>query len=57
MLDVVEQRIAEVLYKNGATQTQVEMYLEDIFSFSSRDLYQNLDEQTILDDFDEWLGE
>ena len=57
MLDAVEQRIANVLYKNGATQTQVEMYLEDIFSYSNRDLYENIDEETILIDFEDWLGE
>ena len=57
MLDAVEQRIANVLYKNGATQTQVEMYLEDIFSYSNKDLYENLDEETILIDFEDWLGE
>ena len=57
MLDAVEQRIATILYKHGATQTQVEMYLEDIFAFSNRDLYENLDEETILIDFEDWLGE
>ena len=57
MLDAVEQRIATILYKHGATQTQVEMYLEDIFSYSNKDLYENLDEETILIDFEDWLGE
>jgi hypothetical protein len=55
MLDAVEQRIADLLRSHGANDTQIEMYLDDMFSFSDRELYENADDETILNDFDEWL--
>ena len=57
MLDALEQRISELLTKNGATQTQIEMYLEDIFAFSDRELYEGIGDEAILADFDAWLEE
>lgn len=55
MLDALEQRIADLLKSNGATDTQIEMYLDDIFTFGDNKLYQEADDETILNDFDEWL--
>lgn len=55
MLDALEQRIADLLRSNGATDTQIEMYLDDIFNFSDRRLYQDADDETILNDFEDWL--
>lgn len=55
MLDALEQRIADLLKNNGATDTQIEMYLDDIFTFGDKRLYQDADDETILNDFDEWL--
>jgi hypothetical protein len=55
MLDALEQRIADLLRSHGANDTQIEMYLDDMFAFSDRELYENADDETILNDFDEWL--
>jgi hypothetical protein len=55
MLDAVEQRIADLLRSHGANDTQIEMYLDDMFSFSDRELWEGADDETILNDFDEWL--
>ena len=55
MLDALEQRIADLLRSHGANDTQIEMYLDDMFAFSDRELYENLDDEDILNDFDEWL--
>jgi hypothetical protein len=55
MLDATEQRIANLLKNNGATDTQIEMYIDDIFSFSDPKLYENSDDEDILQDFEDWL--
>jgi hypothetical protein len=55
MLDATEQRIADLLKNNGATDTQIEMYIDDIFSFSDPKLYENSDDEDILQDFEDWL--
>jgi hypothetical protein len=55
MLDALEQRIANLLRSHGANDTQIEMYLDDMFSFSDRELWEGADDETILNDFDEWL--
>jgi len=55
MLDATEKYISEVLTKHKATPLQIETYLEDIFAFSNIDLYKEADEQTIINDFNEWL--
>jgi hypothetical protein len=55
MLDATEQRIANLLKSNGATDTQIEMYLEDIFSYSDPKLYETSDDEDILQDFEDWL--
>ena len=57
MLDALEQRIADLLKRNGANDTQIEMYLEDIFAFSDRELYEGIGDEAILADFDAWLEE
>ena len=57
MLDALEQRITDLLSQNGANSTQIEMYLDDIFSFSDRRLYNDASDQDILNDFDQWLEE
>jgi len=57
MLDALEQRITDLLRRNGANNTQIEMYLEDIFSFSDRELYEGIEDKDILADFDAWLEE
>ena len=57
MLDALEQRITELLRSNGANNTQIEMYLEDIFAFSDRELYEGIEDEAILADFDAWLEE
>jgi hypothetical protein len=55
MLDATEQRIANLLKSNGATDTQIEMYLDDIFNFSDPKLYETSDDEDILQDFEDWL--
>lgn len=55
MLDALEQRITDLLRSNGANDTQIEMYLDDMFVFSDRELYDGMDDEAILTDFDEWL--
>lgn len=55
MLDELEQRIADLLKSNGATETQIENYLDDIFNFGDKRLYQDADDADILLDFKEWL--
>ena len=57
MLDALEQRITDLLRSNGATETQIEMYLEDMFAFSDRELYEGIGDEDILADFDAWLEE
>ena len=57
MLDALEQRITDLLRSNGATDTQIEMYLEDRFAFSDRELYEGIGDEAILADFDAWLEE
>jgi len=57
MLDALEQRITDLLRRNGANNTQIEMYLEDIFAFSDRELYEGIEDKDILADFDAWLEE
>ena len=55
MLDALEQRIADLLRSRGVTQTQIEMYLDDIFNFSDPKLYEDSDDEDILQDFEDWL--
>jgi len=57
MLDALEQHISNLLKSNGATDTQIEMYLEDIFCFSDRELYEGIEDKAILADFEAWLEE
>ena len=47
MLDALEQRIANLLRSHGANDTQIEMYLDDMFSFSDRELYENSDDENL----------
>jgi len=55
-LDALEQHITDILTKYGASPYNIESYLEDIFAFSDRELYQSIDDKTIIDDFEEYLG-
>lgn len=55
MLDALEQRIADLLRSNGATDTQIEMYLDDMFAFGDREVYENSDDDDIIKDFEDWL--
>ena len=56
-LDALEQHITEILSAHGATDTQIEMYLDDIFAFSERKLYENSDDESIISDFENWMEE
>tara|TARA_R110000822_G_scaffold281537_3_gene403242 strand:+ start:467 stop:643 length:177 start_codon:yes stop_codon:yes gene_type:complete len=55
MLDATEQRIANLLRSNGATDTQIEIYLDEIFTYSDPKLYEDSDDEDILQDFEDWL--
>jgi len=55
-LDALEQRITDILTKYGASPNNIESYLEDIFAFSDRELYENLNDKEIIEDFEYWLG-
>lgn len=55
MMDPLEKRITDLLTEHGATQNIIEMYLEEIFAFSDRELYEDADDHTIIVDFDKWL--
>lgn len=55
-LDDLEQHITDILTKHGASLYNIESYLEDIFAFSDRELYQSIDDKTIIEDFEDWLG-
>ena len=54
-LDALEQRITDILEANGATDTQIEMYIDEIFSFSDTALYEKADDETIINDFESWM--
>lgn len=54
-LDALEQHITDILSAHGATDTQIEMYLDDIFAFSERKLYENSDDESIISDFESWM--
>ena len=56
-LDALEQHITDILSAHGATDTQIEMYLDDIFAFSERKLYENSDDESIISDFEAWMEE
>ena len=56
-LDALEQHITDILSAHGATDTQIEMYLDDIFTFSERKLYENSDDESIISDFESWMEE
>jgi hypothetical protein len=56
-LDALEQHITDLLTSHGATDTQIEMYLDDVFAFSDKELYTNADDETIISDFENWMEE
>lgn len=56
-LDALEQYITEILSAHGATDTQIEMYLDDVFAFSERKLYEGIDDESIVNDFESWMEE
>jgi hypothetical protein len=54
-LDPLEIRITDVLTKHGVSPYVIEYYIEDIFAFSDKALYEEADDQTIISDFEDWL--
>ena len=57
MLDPLEQRITKLLSDNNIDNNQIEMYLDDVFAFNNRKLYEEADDDVILQGFNKWLGE
>jgi hypothetical protein len=55
MLDALDQRIADLLEKQGVQPNIIELYLDEIFAYSDRALYEKADDQTIISDFEDWL--
>jgi hypothetical protein len=55
MLDALDQRIADLLEKQGVQPNIIELYLDEIFAYSDRALYKEADDQTIISDFEDWL--
>jgi len=55
-LDALEQRITDILTKYGASPNNIKSYLEDIFAFSDRELYEEVEDEIIIDDFEDYLG-
>jgi hypothetical protein len=55
MLDALEQRITDLLEKQGVQPNIIELYLDEIFAYSDRALYEEADDQTIISDFEDWL--
>ena len=55
MIDPLEKRFTGLLTEYGVTQNIIEMYLDEIFAFSDRKLYEDADDHTIIVDFDKWL--
>ncbi len=55
MIDPLEKRLTGLLTEHGVTQNIIEMYLDEIFAFSDRKLYEDADDHTIIVDFDKWL--
>jgi hypothetical protein len=55
MLDALDQRIADLLEKQGVQPNIIELYLDEIFAYSDRALYEEADDQTIISDFEDWL--
>lgn len=54
-LDPLETRITDILTKHGVSPYTIEYYIDDIFAFSDRSLYEEADDQTIISDFEDWL--
>jgi hypothetical protein len=55
-LDALEQHITDILTKYGASPHNIESYLEDIFAFSDRELYEEVEDEIIIGDFEDYLG-
>jgi hypothetical protein len=54
-LDPLERRITYLLVNHGASPEAIEYYINDIFAFSDKALYEEADDQTIISDFEDWL--
>ena len=54
-LDPLERRITHLLINHGASSEAIVEYIDDIFAFSDRALYEEADDQTIISDFEDWL--
>jgi len=56
-LDALEQRITDILVKRGISPYIIEFYLEDIFAYSDKALYESSTDEDIIKDFEDWLEE
>ena len=54
-LDPLERRITHLLINHRASPEAIVEYIDDIFAFSDRALYEEADDQTIISDFEDWL--
>jgi hypothetical protein len=54
-LDPLERRITYLLVNHGASPEAIVEYIDDIFQFSNRTLYEEADDRTIISDFEDWL--
>jgi len=54
-LDPLKKRITNILILHGVSPYTIEYYIDDIFAFSDRALYEEADDQTIISDFEDWL--
>jgi len=57
MLDLLEKRIIKILKNNKVSNNHIEMYIDDIFSFNNKELYEQVDDEDIVYGFNKWLGE
>jgi len=53
---MIEQRITDILTKYKVSPYNIESYLDDIFAFSDRELYESSTDKEIIEDFEYWVG-
>jgi hypothetical protein len=56
MMTETEKRIQTVLLAYGAKPSLVEEYIDDMFAFSDEALYENVTDNEIELDFEDWLS-
>jgi hypothetical protein len=54
-LDPLERRITHLLINHGASSEAIVEYIDDIFAFSDKVLYEEADDQSIILDYEDWL--